>query len=384
MIALPYRTDPRGASIRAFMRCALRAAALVLAALVLYVGSVYAASPSSIPYQWNSVTVGGGGFSPNIIFSPVEQGLAYLRTDIGGLYRYDRHAQRWLPLQDGMPEGNYFGVESVAPDPRDANVVYAAVGMYRSGPAAILRSMNRGATWKIVPVPFRMGGNEDGRGLGERLAIDPQDTDILYFGSRQDGLQRSTDRGLTWSQVGAFPSAALEAAGPNRARAGISFVVFDRRTREDGVPTKTIFVGVADRGSHHLFRTIDAGASWQPIANEPRADLLPVRAQLDDDGILFVTYSNGIGPNGVTAGAVFKLDTATDEWQEITPPADPGPTGGYMGLSLDSRQPGTLLVATVDWWKDRDTIWRSADAGRTWTSAVSSTRTCASRRRPCT
>ncbi len=45
-----------------------------------------------------------------------------------------------------MSEGNYFGVESVAPDPRDANVVYAAVGMYRSGPAAILRSMNRGAT----------------------------------------------------------------------------------------------------------------------------------------------------------------------------------------------------------------------------------------------
>ena len=179
MIALPYRTDPRGASIRAFTRCALRTAASVLAALVLYVGSVYAASPSSIPYQWNSVTVGGGGFSPNIIFSPVEQGLAYLRTDIGGLYRYNRHAQRWLPLQDGMPEGNYFGVESVAPDPRDANVVYAAVGMYRSGPAAILRSMNRGATWKIVPVPFRMGGNEDGRGLGERLAIDPQDTDIL-------------------------------------------------------------------------------------------------------------------------------------------------------------------------------------------------------------
>src|SRR5258708_4638231 len=118
---------------------------------------------------------------------------------------FDRDAQRWLHLQDGMPESNYFGVESLAADRRDANVVFAAVGMYRSGPAAILRSMNRGATWQIVPVPFRMGGNEDGRGLGERLAIDPHDTDILYFGSRQDGLQRSTDRGLTWSQVGTFP-----------------------------------------------------------------------------------------------------------------------------------------------------------------------------------
>jgi xyloglucan-specific exo-beta-1,4-glucanase len=363
MIALPYRTHHRGATVSRFMRRALRAAALML-----FVASVYAASPPFIPYEWNSVTVGGGGFSPNIVFSPVEQGLAYLRTDIGGLYRYDRRAQRWLPLQDGMSEGNYFGVESVAPDPRDADIVYAAVGMYRSGPAAILRSMNRGATWKIVPVPFHMGGNEDGRGLGERLAIDPRDTDILYFGSRQDGLQRSADRGMTWSQVGTFPRTTLEAAGPNRARAGISFVVFDRRNRKDGVPTKAIFVGVADRGPHHLFRTIDAGANWQPIANEPRADLLPVRAQLDDKGVLYVAYSNGIGPNGITAGAVFKLDTATDEWQEITPPVAPGPAGGYMALSVDSRQPGTLLVATVDWWKDRDTIWRSTDAGRTWTS----------------
>src|ERR1700678_1862368 len=85
-------------------------------------------------YRWNNVTVGGGGFSPNIIFSPLEPGLAYLRTDIGGLYRFDSGDRRWIPLQDGMSEGNYFGVESVATDPRDVNVVYAAVGMYGSGP----------------------------------------------------------------------------------------------------------------------------------------------------------------------------------------------------------------------------------------------------------
>ena len=66
---------------------------------------VRATEPQSARYQWNTVTVGGGGFSPNIVFSPVEQGLAYLRTDIGGLYRYDQSQQRWIPLQDGMSEG---------------------------------------------------------------------------------------------------------------------------------------------------------------------------------------------------------------------------------------------------------------------------------------
>src|SRR5580700_4177360 len=88
--------------------------------LGLYVGIARTAAPPSPHYVWNNVTVGGGGFSPNIIFSPVEPGLAYLRTDIGGIYRYEQSQQRWIALQDGMAEGNYFGVESVAPDPRNA------------------------------------------------------------------------------------------------------------------------------------------------------------------------------------------------------------------------------------------------------------------------
>lgn len=309
--------------------------------------------------------VGGGGFSPNVLFSPVEPGLAYLRTDIGGAYRYEQGQQRWIALQDGMAEGNYFGVESLAPDPRNAQVVYAAVGMYNSGPAAILRSDDRGASWNVFPVPFRMGGNEEGRGLGERLAIDPHDTNILYFGSRHDGLQRSADRGRTWSRVTAFPARGLGPPAPHQTHAGVSFVLFDPRSGADNTPTTTLFVAVADPGQHHLFRSVDAGVSWQPVSGEPRADLLPVRAQLASNGILYVTYSNGVGPNGITDGAVFALDTSTSSWRNITPPR---PAGGFMGLAVDARHPDTLLAASVDCWMGRDTIWRSTDAGRHWES----------------
>ena len=80
------------------------------------------------------------------------------------------------------------GIESIAPDPVDSNVVYLAAGMGQWGEAAIWRSADRGASWRITPVPFKMGGNEDGRGLGERLAIDPSRTSTLFFGSRHDGL----------------------------------------------------------------------------------------------------------------------------------------------------------------------------------------------------
>lgn len=333
--------------------------------LGLYVGTARTAVPQLPHYVWNNVTVGGGGFSPNIIFSPVEPGLAYLRTDIGGVYRYDQGQQRWIALQDGMAEGNYFGVESLAPDPRNPQVVYAAVGMYSSGPSAILRSDDRGTTWNIFPVPFRMGGNEDGRGLGERLAVDPHATNIVYFGSRHDGLQRSSDRGRTWSPVTTFPAAGLGRAAPHQTHAGVSFVLFDPRSGPDNTPTSTLFVGVADPGQHHLFRSVDAGASWQPVPGEPRADLLPVRGQLASNGILYLTYGNGVGPNGITDGAVFALDTSNLSWHDITPPNRP--SGGFMGLAVDAQRPDTLLVATIDSWQ-HDTVWRSTDAGQQWES----------------
>ena len=144
-------------------------------------------------YIWRNVKVGAADSFPGIVFSRVEKGLVYLRSDMGGCYRWDDSQKQWIPLQDPMAESSYFGGESIAPDPIDANTVYVAAGMYRSDPSAMLRSHDRGKTWDVFPVSFRMGGNEDGRGVGERLAIDPNDTSILFFGSRNDGLWRSTD-----------------------------------------------------------------------------------------------------------------------------------------------------------------------------------------------
>jgi xyloglucan-specific exo-beta-1,4-glucanase len=42
----------------------------------------------------------GGGFTPGIVFNPTEKGLAYARTDIGGLYRLKPSDDSWTPLQD--------------------------------------------------------------------------------------------------------------------------------------------------------------------------------------------------------------------------------------------------------------------------------------------
>src|SRR5689334_2343290 len=178
---------------------------LLLLTIVVVVSSATSSFAQSDAYVWRNVKVGGGGFIPGIVFSRVERGLAYLRSDMGGCYRWDDSAKTWIPMHDQFAESSYFGGESIAPDPIDADTVYIAAGMYRGDPSAILRSRDRGKTWDVFPVGFRMGGNEDGRGVGERLAVDPNDNRVLYFGSRHDGLQRSTDAGATWSKVESFP-----------------------------------------------------------------------------------------------------------------------------------------------------------------------------------
>lgn len=355
------------------MKNAPRRLVLMAIALSLCWTHVTAAQQTrSEPYTWQNVKVVAGGFIPGVVFSRVEKGLAYCRTDIGGCYRWDAAQQRWLALTDNFGESNYFGGESIAPDPIDANTVYIAAGMYSSEPAAMLRSRDRGKTWDAFPVPFAMGGNEDGRGLGERLAVDPNDNRVLYFGSRHDGLWTSADAAATWRKVESFPLAGLgKPAGGRGAHAGLGFVVFDPSSGSKGALTNSIFVGSADPGEQHLFRSDDGGRTWRAVEGQPDKSLLPAKAEIDEAGGLFITYGNGIGPNGVSDGAVWKLDTRSGKWTDITPDkAADRPRGGYCGLSLDRQRPGTLAVATMNRWSPSDTVWRSTDGGATWTDIV--------------
>jgi hypothetical protein len=322
-------------------------------------------APAPAPYQWRNAKVGGGGFAPGVVFSPAEQGLAWLRTDMGGAYRWDQATGRWSAVQDGMAEGSYMGVESIAPDPIDPAIVYLAAGMDAGAPAAILRSADRGRHWTIMPAPFRMGGNENGRGLGERLAIDPNRTTNLFFGSRHDGLWRSEDAGAHWAKLAGFPLPGLGAPAAKQTHGGVSFVLVDPASGTAGQGSRILYAGVADPGARHLFRSADGGASWQAEEAAP-AGLLPVKAAIDAKGTLFVTYADGIGPNGIADGAVWRRDGATGRWADVTPPDRI--SGGFMGVSVARSAPGMVAVSSIDRWNPGDTVWRSTDNGAHWTN----------------
>ncbi len=324
-----------------------------------------AVSPgASQPYTWRNVTVIAGGFVDGLIFSPGRDGLIFARTDIGGAYRWDSIAKRWVPLNDwaGGKDGNLLGCESIGVDPVNADRYYLALGTYTSngsGNGAIVRTTDGGRTYKRTDVPFKMGGNEDGRSAGERLAVDPNNDNILYMGTRHDGLWRSADAGATWAKVNSFPVASQPNGTPG---VGVIFEVFDKSSGTRGTATPVIYAAVSQDGPG-LYRSADSGATWQAVPGQP-AGLLPHQGVLASDGSLYLTYGNAPGPNGMSGGAVWKYDTKTSVWTDISPQKG---GFGYAGLSVYAPNPKTVMVTTLDRWNPGDTLFRSRDGGATWT-----------------
>lgn len=316
----------------------------------------------SAPYAWRNVAIRGGGYVTGLAFHPSAPDLLYARTDVGGSYRWDAARRMWLPLNDGIDRRNndLLGVLSLALDPQDPAKVYLACGAYLgewSRTAALLRSTDRGLSWEATDLPFKLGGNQDGRGTGERLAVDPHDSKHLLLGTNQDGLWSSHDSGRNWSRAARFPGS------------GVTFVVFDPRTGDDGRPSRVVFAGAADPKGPVLYRSDDSGKSWRAVPSQPTGVIVH-HAAIDKRGTLYLTFGDQLGPNNVTRGAVWKHDIGSEHWTDISPeqPDAAAKNGfGYAGLALDLQRPGTLYVSTLDRWTKGDEIFRSSDDGATWT-----------------
>lgn len=317
-----------------------------------------AARAETATYTWRNVAIGGGGFVTGVTYHPHERNLLYARTDVGGAYRWDAAGERWIALNDalGRESADLYGVLSVGLDPNDANRVYLACGSYTSSWAAsgaMLASTDRGATWQRHPLPIKLGANENGRSTGERLGVDPRNGAKLLLGTTRNGLWRSDDYAATWRQVTAFPAER------------VTFVLF---TSAATGGAGEIYAGGGGMAEPALYRSADGGSTWTAVPGQPRG-LIVHHAVCDAQGTLYLAYANGLGPNGVTDGAVWKYERAGDRWTNISP-VKPDPAAkdvfGYAGVDLDPARPGTIVASTLDRWRFRDEIFRTTDGGLTW------------------
>jgi uncharacterized protein (TIGR03437 family) len=301
-------------------------------------------SAQTSTFAWRNVNIQGMGYVTGMVIHPLAPHDIYIRTDVGGAYRYDRAAQRWLPLMDRFGTADTaFGVESLAVDPNDPNTVYAAVAMNRVYTATgggfynettwgeVLVSHSRGVWWTETGMPagVYMGPGDSYRGTtGERLAVDPVRPGIVYFASRQNGLWRLNASG--WAELaGGLPQSGTSP--------GITFVI---------AGTTMLYAGVYGSG---VWTSADGGSTWTSIGGAAN----PVRGALSPDGTLVVTYG---GDESATTGSVGRYRNGS--WTDITPL---GLVASYSGVSFDPA--GTHLAVAQNGGKQ---MFYSTDEGNSW------------------
>ena len=257
----------------------------------------------------------------------------------------------------------------MAVDPTNANRVYMSAGTYFS-PAAILRSTDGGHNWLRSDVSgIHPNGNGNGRNGGERMVVDPNLPGTLFYGTRRDGLWKSTDFGATWGRVTSFPVTG-DSSGTAQD-VGIEWVLIDKSSGSAGSASQRIYAGVSTIAASKIYLSTNGGASWSALGGQPTTSAwFPIRAALSSDGgTLYMTYSNNVGPNGATAGSVYKVSGpagASPTWSTLPTPSLAG-GGGWSGISIDPSNQNTLVISTLDWWAGPDDIFRSTNGGSSWT-----------------
>jgi len=317
-------------------------------------------------WTYGQVAVGGGGFVTGV-FSTCEEGVFYARTDVGGAYRWDDSTKQWRSLNYWVSEDDVglMGISAIAVDPSNAAKVYLLAGTsyFSGGKTCILISDNYGESFTAVEVTdlIKNHGNGMGRGNGERLAIDPNNPDILYAGGNTGGIIRSTDGGHTWKPVTGFPITATTNQN------GVNIIVFDPTSEKDGT-TQRIYASVS-QSKDNIYVSEDAGETWSLLPNTQNA--MPQRIKLDSKGNLYVTYGDTEGPWGMSSGSVYKYDIAAGTAENIAPASTP-----FSDIAIDPNDEQKMVLTTACTWQQQpngafgDIIYTTTDGGKNWTNIL--------------
>ena len=164
-------------------------------------------------------------------------------------------------------------IQAVAVDPTDPDIVYA--GTFEGG---VFKSTNMGTTWTAMNT-----GLTNPRDI-DSLAIDPTNSTTLYAGGNL-GVFKSMNMGTTWAQVNGFSAESLAIALTN---------------------PDTVYAGTL--GGEGVFKTTNAGATWTAM-NTGLTNLI-VRSFAMDPAHSDILYAG-------TQGGVFKSINAGATWAEM-------------------------------------------------------------------
>lgn len=243
---------------------------------------------------WRPLAIGAGGFVTGIDLH--QDGVErVVRTDTYGGYIWANN--KWnqlvtatsLPVGERVPTGR--GVTDVVIAPSNSQLLY----MYFND--RIYRSTNRGANW-VRSAAFgesAANANDNYRTGSFKIAVDPSNADVVYVGTRDDGLRRSLDGGASWTTISAIPVGlhSYNAQGNLTDTGGGISVFFDRSGGTAAGRTNVIYASSWKNG---IWRSSDGGSTWARISGNGTGPEHAWRSEVASDGTVFVVNAeNGSG-----------------------------------------------------------------------------------------
>jgi photosystem II stability/assembly factor-like uncharacterized protein len=289
------------------------------------------------------------------------------------LYHADAGRKRWR--LDGP---HYLGciVHHLVLDPRDGRTMLMATRTGHLGPT-VLRSTNRGRSWveiKEPPAFAKVPEGQTGRAVDHVFWLSPglpSQPEVWWAGTSPQGLFRSEDGGLTWTEVAGFNHdvVALLASRLDATPDGpiVHSILVDPRD------PRHLYVGLSGGGT---FESVDEGISWRPLNRGVLADFLPEKYPEwgQDPHIMALHPLNPDRLYQQNHCGIYRLDRPGEIWTRIgsSMPKEVGDIG--FPIVLHPRDPDTLWVIPMDgtavWPRTspdgKPAVYRSKNGGLSW------------------
>ncbi|MER5636163.1 exo-alpha-sialidase [Kitasatospora sp. NPDC002227] len=196
-----------------------------------------------------------GPEAPGVVYAGTEPAALFRSTDGGRTFELDEalwgHPQR---AEWGAGFGGQ-GLHTIITDRRDAGAVTVAVST-----GGVYRTADGGGSWHPanhgIKASFLPGEDPEFGQCVHKVAVDAADPDRLYL-QNHGGVYRSDDGGEHWQDIGADLPATFGfglAAHPHQGGTAYLF------------PLDADYARLPVDRRCRIFRTRDAGATWQPLA----------------------------------------------------------------------------------------------------------------------
>ncbi len=294
---------------------------------------------------WTTLDVGGGGWVTGLDIAP--NGTMVARTDTYGAYIWNGTQWQQLVTATSMPAAftsqstivpmaGQQGLDEIQVASSNSSILYMMYDGY------VFESSNDGTTWTQTSFsPVASGAADAYRMDGQRMAIDPNNPNIVYVGTIQNGLFVTTNGGTTWQSVSAVPvSASVSGVYP-----GITGILFDPEVGgTTNGNTNTIFASSWGNG---VYQSTNAGVTWTHLSGGPSN---VEYAAVSSTGVYYA-----VGDGGTDLWAF-----ANGVWTELLTPSVVG-GAALQGVAINPSNPSEIVAIT-----DSGSLDISYNGGATW------------------